>query len=92
MVAFAEKTMSLVVEDFTGQMRHRASGVPRDATVGELVGSVTNRLRLPANDSQGRPVSYAARAGGMSLNEADRVGEVLEENAVVTLTQNVTAG
>jgi hypothetical protein len=92
MVALADRTMSLVVEDFTGQVRHRASGIPRDATVGELIGSVANRLRLPVNDSQGRAVTYAARASGVSLNESDQVGEVLEENDVVTLTQNVTAG
>ena len=91
-MAVAEKTMSLVVEDFTGQVRHKASGVPRDATLGELIESVTGRLALPANDSQGRPVTYAARARGESLNESDRVGDVLEDNEVVTLTQNVTAG
>jgi len=91
-MAMAEATMSLVVEDFTGQVRHKASGIPRDATLGELIDSVANRLRLPANDSQGRPVTYAARARGVSLNESDRIGDVLEENEVVTLTQNVTAG
>ena len=91
-MAMAEATMSLVVEDFTGQVRHKASGIPRDATLGELIGSVANRLRLPANDSQGRPVTYAARVRGVSLNESDRIGDVLEENEVVTLTQNVTAG
>jgi hypothetical protein len=91
-MAVAEKTMSLVVEDFTGQVRHRASGIPRDATLGELIASLAGRLRLPANDSQGRPVTYAARARGASLNEGDCVGEVLEEDEVVTLTQNVTAG
>lgn len=90
-MAMAE-TMTLFVEDFTGQVRHRASGVPRDATLGELITSVTNRLRLPANDTQGRPVTYAARARGASLAEGERVGDVLEENEVVTLTQNVTAG
>jgi len=91
-MAMAEATMSLVVEDFTGQVRHKASGIPRDATLGELIDSVANRLRLPGNDSQGRPVTYAARAGGVSLNESDRVGDVLTDNEVVTLTQNVTAG
>jgi hypothetical protein len=91
-MAMAEATMTLMVEDFTGQVRHRASGVPRDATLGEMISSVANRLRLPANDSQGRPVTYAARARGGSLNESDRVGDVLEDNEVVTLTQNVTAG
>ena len=90
--AFAEDTMSLTVEDFTGQVRHKASGIPRDATVGELLESLAARLRLPENDPQGRPVSYAARGGGGSLNESDRVGDVLVDNEVVTLTQNVTAG
>lgn len=88
----AEQTMSVMVEDFTGQVRHKASGIPRDASVGELMVSVTRKLRLPLNDSQGRPVTYAARARGVSLNEGDRVGDVLEENETVTLTQNVTAG
>lgn len=91
-MAMAEGTMSLVVEDFTGQVRHRASGIPRDATLGEVLAGVADRLRLPANDAQGRPVTYAARSKGASLNESDRVGDVLEDNEVVTLTQNVTAG
>ena len=91
-MAVAEKTMSLLVEDFTGQVRHKASGIPRDAALGEVITSVASRLRLPLNDAQGRPVTYAARARGASLNESDRVGDVLEENEVVTLTQNVTAG
>jgi hypothetical protein len=88
----AKETMSLVVEDFTGQMRHRASGIPRDASLGEVISSVTSRLRLPLNDAHGRPITYAARARGASLNDTDRVGEVLTDNEVVTLTQNVTAG
>jgi hypothetical protein len=91
-MAVAEKTMDLVLEDFTGQLRYKAPRVPRDATVGELISNVAGRLRLPLNDSQGRPVTYAARAKGASLLESDRVGDVLEQNEVVTLTQNVTAG
>jgi hypothetical protein len=91
-MAVAEKTVNLVVEDFTGQMRYKAPRIPRDATVGEVISSVASRLRLPLNDSQGRPVTYQARARGASLDETDRVGDVLEENEVVTLTQNVTAG
>jgi hypothetical protein len=85
-------TMTLFVEDFTGQVRHRASGIPRDATLGEVIESVTDHLRLPSNDSQGRPVTYAARSSSGSLNESDIVGDVLVENETVTLTQNVTAG
>jgi len=85
-------TLSLTVEDFTGQIRRRARGIPADATVGELIGGLMHELRLPENDSQGRPLTYSARARGESLTESDRVGDVLVEDDVVTLTQNVTAG
>jgi hypothetical protein len=88
----ATATLDLIVEDFTGQIRRRARGLPREATVSELVSSLTAELRLPANDSQGRPVTYAARAKGVSLAESDRLGDVLENEEVVTLSQNVTAG
>jgi hypothetical protein len=91
MVAMAE-TIDLTVEDFTGQIRRRARGIPRDATVGDLVGGLTSELHLPANDTQGRPLSYGARARGESLLESDRIGDVLEQEDVVTLAPNVTAG
>ena len=85
-------TMSLKVEDSTGQIRRRARGIPAEASVGEFMNSLVRELRLPVNDSQGRPLSYSARANGESLLESDRVGEVLKEEDTVTLTQNVTAG
>jgi hypothetical protein len=88
----ATDTLSVTVEDFTGQLRRRARGIPKDATVGDLVASLRHELRLPDNDSQGRPLTYSARARGESLGESDRVGDTLVEDDVVTLTQNVTAG
>jgi hypothetical protein len=88
----ATETISLTVEDFTGQVRRRARGIPKDATVGDLVNGLLQEMCLPANDSQGRPLTYAARARGESLSEGERVGDVLQEHDVVTLTQNVTAG
>ncbi len=91
MVAMAD-TLDLTVEDFTGQVRRRARGIPRDATVGDLVSGLTNELNLPSNDSQGRPLTYSARARGESLLESDRLGDVLDPEDVVTLAPNVTAG
>ena len=85
-------TLSLKVEDSTGQIRRRARGIPAEATVGEFMNSLVRELRLPVNDSQGRPLSYSAGANGDSLLESDRVGDVLREEDTVTLTQNVTAG
>ena len=91
MVAVAD-TLDLTVEDFTGQVRRRARGIPREATIRDLVDGLTGELHLPANDSQGRPLSYSARARGESLLESDLVGDVLETEDVVTLAPNVTAG
>ena len=85
-------TLTLKVEDSTGQVRRRARGIPSEATVGDFMTSVVRELRLPVNDSQGQPLTYAARANGESLLESDRVGDILKDEDTVTLTQNVTAG
>lgn len=86
-------TMSLTVEDFTGQVTRRAKNVSRDGQVGELVSSLAQQLHLPEIDASGRPVRYGARSGrGEVLNYSDRIGDVLEEDDVITLTKSVTAG
>jgi hypothetical protein len=92
MTTTVDNTIDLTVEDFTGQVRRRVRGVPKGATIGDLLGSLVSELRLPANDGQGRPVTYAARVRGESLAESDRVGDVLQQADEVTLSQNVTAG
>jgi hypothetical protein len=88
----ATATLSFKVEDFTGQRRMRARGVPAEATIGEVSASLMRQLALPANDLNGQPITYGVRANGSSLAESDRVGDVLQEGDTVTLTQNVTAG
>jgi hypothetical protein len=86
-------TMNFLVEDFTGQVRRRASKVPCDATIAEVMASLSQELALPDMDTQGRPIIYGARSSrGEVLNGSDRLGDVLEEDEVVTLTKNVTAG
>ncbi len=86
-------TMTLEVEDFTGQMRRRAPGVPKNATVSDLVESIRSEMQLPDQDAQGRPIQYGAlTARGEMLNATDQLGDVLEEDEVVTLSKSVTAG
>ena len=86
-------TMTLEVEDFTGQVRRRARNIHSDEHVGDLVNNLTEQLHLPDIDASGRPVRYGARTSrGDVLNFTDRVGDVLEEGEVITLTKNVTAG
>ena len=89
----ANDTMTLDVEDFTGQVRRRARGIPRSATVNDLVDSVRSEMQLPDQDAQGRPIQYGAMSSqGDMLNATDQLGEVLENEQVVTLTKSVTAG
>jgi hypothetical protein len=89
----ASNTMTLEVEDFTGQVRRRAPGIPRNATVSDLVESIRSELQLPDQDAQGRPIQYGALTSrGEMLNATDQVGDVLDEAEVVTLSKSVTAG
>ncbi len=89
----AKEKMTLDVQDFTGQVRHRARGIPRSATVSDLVDSLRSELQLPDHDAQGRPIQYGAlTSAGDMLNATDRLGEVLEDEEAVTLAKSVTAG
>lgn len=84
---------SIEVEDVTGQLRRRVAGIPPEATVGEVVESLREKLRLPDQDGEGHPMRYGARtAGGDVLNASDRVRDVLDPGELVTLTRSVTAG
>jgi hypothetical protein len=86
-------TLSIEVSDFTGQVRRRAPNVPREARVGELVNRLTQAMHLPDVDASGRPVLYGARnSRGDVLNSTDVVGDVLEQDDVMTITKSVTAG
>jgi hypothetical protein len=87
-------TMTLEVEDFTGQVRRRSSGIPRAATVSDLVDSFRSEMALPDQDAQGRPVQYGlmSSSSGEMLNATDQLGDVLADEEVVTLTKSVTAG
>jgi hypothetical protein len=90
---FANGTMTLEVEDFTGQVRRRAPGIPRTATVSDLIESIQGEMQLPQQDAQGRPIQYGAlTARGEMLNATDQLGDVLEDEEVVTLSKSVTAG
>ena len=85
--------MTLQVEDFVGQRRRRAAGIPRDSSVADVIDNLSEQLDLPDQDAQGRPILYGAQtADGDVLNASDRVGDVLEDDQTITLTKSVTAG
>jgi hypothetical protein len=82
------------VSDVSGQKLLNVSGVPVDATVGELVQGLIGKMRLPANDAGGRPLTYHARLDreGRHLQGTERVAEALKSGDRVVLQPNVDAG
>lgn len=87
-------TLDISVSDATGQKVSKASAVPADGTVGELISGLVQEMRLPMNDSSGRPLTYHARLEreGRHLNASEVIGDALETNDRIRLMPNVDAG
>jgi len=86
-------TVSIKVTDTTGQLERHAS-VPREAQVAELIDALLPQLNLPANDIDGRPVTYHLRNDrtGQQLVGTQTVSEVIEENDTVRVMPEITPG
>jgi hypothetical protein len=87
-------TMTLRVSDVSGQKAARASAVPANFTVGELVQKLIAKMGLARNDVDGRPLNYQARLQreGRHLNGSETVGEALRDDDEIVLTPNIDAG
>lgn len=85
--------LHLRVLDVTGQLEKDVS-VPPDATMADLIEALVDKLALPQNDLDGRPIAYHLRSErtGTALGPSDRAGEVLEENATVRLMPEIVPG
>jgi hypothetical protein len=94
MSATALAVSGFEVSDVTGQKVLAVSNVADDVTVSELVRELLGRMRLPANDPAGRPLSYHARLDreGRHLQGGERVRESLQPGDRVVLQPNVDAG
>ena len=85
--------IAINVQEMSGAITRRAAGIPRNATIGELVESLSVAMGLPYKDAHDRPVLYGARTiDGDVLNPSDRVGDVLHQDDTIFFTQSVTAG
>lgn len=94
MSATAVMDAEFEVSDVSGQKMVNVSNVPTDATVGELIQGLLARMRLPANDAGGRPLTYHARLDreGRHLQGAERVADAVQAGDRVVLQPNVDAG
>ena len=94
MSATAVMEAEFEVSDVSGQKLLNVSGVPVDATIGELVQGLIGKMRLPANDAGGRPLTYHAWLDreGRHLQATERVAETVRSGDRVVLQPNVDAG
>jgi len=82
------------VSDVTGQKVLAVTGVPENSTIGDLVRGLIARMRLPASDTAGRPLTYHARSDreGRHLLGSERVADAVLPGDRVVLQPNVDAG
>jgi hypothetical protein len=87
-------TIDLVVRDVSGQKEMKASAVPMDATVSEMVQELLAKMGLGRNDAEGRALNYRARLDreARHLNGDERVGDALLPDDRLTLHPSADAG
>jgi hypothetical protein len=86
-------SMTIEVQDVSGQKKAQVSGISAETTVRELINSVALELELP-EESNGRPLVYHARLDreGRHLHASEIVTDALQENDVIVLHPNIDAG
>lgn len=94
MVMSTKKGLNLQASDVSGQKLARLTGVPVDATMGELIKSLLPRMRLPQTDVEGRPLTYQVRLEreGRHVHASETVGEALKEEDRLVLQPHIQAG
>ena len=80
--------------DVSGQKTVKVAGIDPDSTIGELVEGLVPKMHLPANDGEGRPISYHVRLEreGRHLHASEITGEVLQSDDQIVLQPNIMAG
>lgn len=94
MAEAATATLDIRARDVTGQKRFRLSGVPSQASVGELVRGALARMGLGSLDRDGRELEYRARLEreGRQLHNSERIGDALRTDDEIVLTPRIHAG
>ena len=87
-------TMTLEATDVSQQKSVMVSDIPDDATIGELVEGLLRDLSLPANDVEGRPLTYQAlnESAGRHLRSDEKVTDAVQSGERIVLQPNIDAG
>ena len=89
-----ETISELRFSDVTGQKVVRATSVPADSTIAELMSDILAKLGLSRSDSKGRSLTYRARLErkGEYLPGGSVVGDTLQPGDDVVLAPSIDAG
>ena len=86
------ETITLHVEDMSGQREFVARGVPTDASWGETMSSIVANMSLPRNPGTESVWTGRLEREGRHLHSSEIVGDALEEGDRVVLQPEVNAG
>ncbi len=86
--------LTIEATDVSMQKRVLARNVEPDASVGELVQSLIESLRLSPADASGRPLTYSAllQREGRHLFASERCGDAIQPGDQIVLAPSVEAG
>jgi hypothetical protein len=86
--------IGLEVSDVSGQKLERISSLESDASIGQLVEGLLDRMRLPKTDVSGRPLTYHARLEreGRHLHASEKAADALQTGDRLVLQPNIDAG
>jgi hypothetical protein len=86
--------IGLEVSDVSGQKLERISSLDTDASIGQLVEGLLDRMRLPKTDVSGRPLTYHARLEreGRHLHASEKAADALQAGDRLVLQPNIDAG
>ncbi|KKL99770.1 hypothetical protein LCGC14_1811110 [marine sediment metagenome] len=87
-------TISLQIQDFSGQREFVVRDVPTDASWGEAMSQIVATADLPKNNPAGAEEVWVGRLEreGRHLHASEIVGDALEEGDRIVLQPEVTAG
>lgn len=86
--------IALEVSDVSKQKLTKVTGVPRDATVGEIVQGLLDEMQLPQSDANGRQLTYQAHLDreARHLHSSELIGDALQPGDRLTLQPSIEAG
>ena len=88
------ETISLHVEDMSGQRQLEVDDVPIQASWGETLSAILNELSLPKNSPAGDDAIWAGRLEreGRHLNSSELVGDALQDGDRIVIQRDINAG